>query len=62
MGILSISFRGDAAAREIMGGMIASGFGRAPVVLAAIVMFVIFLANAFILRESRSQPGSPNRR
>lgn len=60
-GILSLSFLiGDAAARQSMGLLIARGHGwRFLFYFAAGVCGCIFLANLFLLRESRAEIGFP---
>jgi len=59
MGILSLSFLvGDAAARKILGWLIAGGFGwRALFLAAAGVLLAIFALNLLFLRESRTEVG-----
>jgi OPA family glycerol-3-phosphate transporter-like MFS transporter len=59
MAILSVSYLvGDAAARQILGGMIALGVGwRVLFVFAAGVLALMFVLNAVFLRESRSELG-----
>jgi sugar phosphate permease len=59
IGILSISYLvGDAAARQWMGLLIQHGYGwRTLFYLAAAVAGFFFLANLFLLRESRTQGG-----
>jgi OPA family glycerol-3-phosphate transporter-like MFS transporter len=59
MGVLSVSYLlGDAAARQVMGGMIAAGFGwRSLFVVAALVMLAMLLLNGIFLRESRQDVG-----
>lgn len=59
IGILSISYLvGDAAARQWMGMLIQHGYGwRTLFYFAAAVAGFFFLANAFLLRESRTQMG-----
>lgn len=59
IGILSISYLiGDAIARQTMGLLIQQGFGwRALFYFAAAVAGVFFVANALLLRESRTQAG-----
>ena len=59
IGILSISYLvGDAAARQWMGMLIQHGYGwRTLFYFAAAVAGFFFLANAFLLRESRTQIG-----
>ncbi len=59
VGVLSISYLvGDAAARQWMGALIHQGYGwRALFYLAAAVAGFFLLANALLLRESRTQLG-----
>lgn len=59
IGILSISYLvGDAAARQSMGLLIEQGYGwRTLFYYAAAVAGLLFLANLFLLRESRTQTG-----
>src|SRR5580698_1454935 len=59
VGILSISYLiGDAAARQWMGALIHEGYGwRALFYLAAAVAGFFLLANALLLRESRTEVG-----
>jgi len=59
MGAVSLSYLfGDAAARQFMGFLIGHGFGwRAVFQVAAGTLFVIFLANLLLLKESRAQIG-----
>jgi OPA family glycerol-3-phosphate transporter-like MFS transporter len=59
MGVLSVSYLiGDAAARQVMGGMIAAGFGwRSLFVVAAVVVVAMLLLNGMFLRESREDVG-----
>jgi sugar phosphate permease len=61
VGILSISYLiGDAAARQWMGALIHEGYGwRALFYLAAAVAGFFLLANALLLRESRTEVGFP---
>jgi sugar phosphate permease len=61
MGILSLSYLfGDAIARETMSLLIARGIGwRGLFAFAAGVVFVLFLANFFFLRESPESVGLP---
>jgi sugar phosphate permease len=61
VGILSISYLiGDAAARQWMGTLIHEGYGwRALFYLAAAVAGFFLLANALLLRESRTEVGFP---
>jgi sugar phosphate permease len=61
MGILSLSYLfGDAIAREAMSLLIAHGIGwRGLFAFAAGVLFVLFLANFFFLRESPESVGLP---
>lgn len=59
VGILSLSYLiGDAGARQSMGYMIEHGSGwRAVFAFAAVVAALLFVLNAFFLRESRVQAG-----
>jgi OPA family glycerol-3-phosphate transporter-like MFS transporter len=59
VGILSISYLvGDALARQCMGTLIERGFAwQALFYFAAAVAGVCFLANVFLLRESRTESG-----
>jgi OPA family glycerol-3-phosphate transporter-like MFS transporter len=59
IGILSVSYLvGDAVARQWMGVLIERGVGWRPLfTLAAAVAGVMFLANAALLRESRTDAG-----
>jgi OPA family glycerol-3-phosphate transporter-like MFS transporter len=59
MGVISLSYLfGDAAARQFMGFLIGHGFGwRAVFQVAAGTLFVIFIANLLLLKESRAQIG-----
>jgi OPA family glycerol-3-phosphate transporter-like MFS transporter len=59
MGVISLSYLiGDAAARQFMGLLIGHGFGwRIVFQLAAATLFVIFIANLLLLKESRAQLG-----
>jgi len=59
MAILSVSYLvGDAAARQILGGMIAVGIGwRALFVFAAAFVALMLVLNAVFLRESRTDLG-----
>ncbi len=59
IGILSVSYlAGDAAARYWMGALISAGHDwRSIFHLAAIVAGVLFVANLFLLRESRTELG-----
>jgi OPA family glycerol-3-phosphate transporter-like MFS transporter len=59
MGAVSLSYLfGDAAARQFMGFLIGHGFGwRAVFQVAAGTLFVIFIANLLLLKESRAQIG-----
>ena len=59
MAILSVSYLiGDAAARQILGGMIAVGVGwRALFVFAAAFLAVMLVLNVVFLRESRTDLG-----
>jgi sugar phosphate permease len=61
VGILSISYLiGDAAARQWMGALIHEGYGwRALFYLAAAVAGFFLIANALLLRESRTEVGFP---
>ncbi len=60
MGILSLSFLvGDAAARKVLGWLIAGGFGwRALFLAAAGALLAIFALNLLFLRESRTEIGA----
>jgi OPA family glycerol-3-phosphate transporter-like MFS transporter len=59
MGAISLSYLfGDAAARQFMGFLIGRGFGwRGVFQVAAGTLFVIFIANLLLLKESRAQIG-----
>jgi OPA family glycerol-3-phosphate transporter-like MFS transporter len=59
IGVLSVSYlAGDAAARYWMGALISAGHDwRSIFHLAAIVAAVLFVANLFLLRESRTELG-----
>jgi len=59
MGAISLSYLfGDAAAREFMGFLIGRGFGwRAVFQIAAGTLFIIFIANLLLLKESRTRIG-----
>jgi sugar phosphate permease len=59
MGVISLSYLfGDAAARQFMGFLIGHGFGwRSVFQVAAGTLFVIFIANLLLLKESRAQIG-----
>jgi sugar phosphate permease len=59
IGVLSVSYLvGDALARALMGWMLHAGFGwRALFVMAGSVAGVVFLANVFLLRATRSEAG-----
>ena len=59
MGVISLSYLfGDAAARRFMGFIIAEGLGwRTVFQVAAGTLFVIFVMNLLLLRESRKQVG-----
>src|SRR5262245_6361809 len=59
MAILSVSYLvGDAAARQILGGMIAVGVGwRVLFVFAAAFLAVVLVLNVVFLRESRTDLG-----
>jgi len=59
MGAISLSYLfGDAAARQFMGFLIGRGFGwRGVFQVAAGTLFVIFIANLLLLKESRAQLG-----
>lgn len=59
LGILSLSYLiGDAAARQTMGALIEHGFSwRTLFCYAAAVTGILFAANWFLLRESRSESG-----
>jgi OPA family glycerol-3-phosphate transporter-like MFS transporter len=61
MGVISLSYLfGDAAARWFIGRLIEGGFGwQAVFVTAAGVLFVVFVVNALLLRESPGQVGAP---
>lgn len=61
MGAVSLSYLfGDAAARQFMGFLIGHGFGwRQVFQVAAGTLFVIFIANLLLLKESRAQLGLP---
>lgn len=61
MGAISLSYLfGDAAARQFMGFLIGRGFGwRAVFQVAAVTLFVIFIANLLLLKESRARIGMP---
>ena len=61
MGAMSLSFLfGDALGRHFMGVLIAHGLGwRSIFVVAASSLFVLFLANLLLLRESRAEIGEP---
>jgi OPA family glycerol-3-phosphate transporter-like MFS transporter len=61
IGILSVSYLvGDAAARQWMGMLIQHGYDwRTLFYFAATVAGFFFLANLFLLRESRTQAGHP---
>ena len=59
MGVISLSYLfGDAAGRQFMGFLIGHGFGwRGVFQVAAGTLFVIFIANLLLLKESRAQIG-----
>ena len=59
MGAISLSYLfGDAIGRHFMGVLIAHGLGwRAVFVVAAFSLFVLFLANLLLLKESSSEIG-----
>jgi len=59
MGVISLSYLfGDAAAREFMGFIMAHGFGwRTVFQIAAGTLFVIFIANLLLLKESPGDLG-----
>lgn len=59
IGVLSVSYLvGDAVARALMGWMLHAGFGwRALFMMAGIVTGVVFVANLFLLRATRSEAG-----
>jgi OPA family glycerol-3-phosphate transporter-like MFS transporter len=59
MAVLSLSFLvGDAVTRGTIGVLIANGFGwRAIFLVAAGALAVVFLANAFLLKESSASAG-----
>jgi len=61
MGAVSLSYLfGDAFGRQFMGVLIAHGLGwRAVFVVAACSLFVLFLANLLLLKESSSEIGEP---
>jgi sugar phosphate permease len=61
MGAISLSYLfGDAAARQFMGFLIGHGFGwREVFQVAAGTLFVIFVANLLVLKESRAHLGLP---
>src|SRR5580658_10257653 len=61
MGAISLSYLfGDATARQFMGFLIGRGFGwRAVFQVAAVTLFVIFIANLLLLKESRARIGMP---
>jgi len=61
MGVISLSYLfGDAAARQFLGFLIGHGFGwRAVFQVAAGTLFVIFVANLLLLKESRAQLDLP---
>jgi OPA family glycerol-3-phosphate transporter-like MFS transporter len=64
LGILSLSYLvGDAAARQTMGVLIEHGFSwQTLFCYAAAVTAVLFIANWFLLRESRVESGFPEAR
>ncbi len=59
MGVISLSYLfGDAAARQFMGVLIAHGFGwRLVFQVAAGTLFVVFILNVLLLKESRAEIG-----
>ncbi|HVN03606.1 MAG TPA: MFS transporter [Bryobacteraceae bacterium] len=59
MGLVSLSYLfGDAAARQFMGSIIGHGYGwRVVFQVAAGTLFVIFIANVLLLKESRTEIG-----
>jgi len=59
MGLVSLSYLfGDAAARQFMGAIIGHGYGwRVVFQVAAGTLFVIFVANVLLLKESRTEIG-----
>ncbi|HUO29159.1 MAG TPA: MFS transporter [Bryobacteraceae bacterium] len=59
MGLVSLSYLfGDAAARQFMGAIIGHGYGwRVVFQVAAGTLFVIFVANFLLLKESRTEIG-----
>ena len=61
MGAISLSYLfGDAAARQFMGVLIGHGFGwRLVFQVAAGTLFVIFVVNLLLLKESRANLGLP---
>jgi OPA family glycerol-3-phosphate transporter-like MFS transporter len=61
MGAISLSYLfGDALGRQFMGVLIAHGLGwRTIFVVAALCLFVIFLANLLLLKESSTEIGEP---
>jgi len=61
MGAISLSYLfGDAFGRQFMGVLIAHGLGwRSIFLVAGCSLFVIFLANLFLLKESSSDIGEP---
>ncbi len=61
MGVISLSYLfGDAASRYFMGALIHFGLGwRGVFLTAAGTLAVLFLANLFLLKESREQIGLP---
>jgi OPA family glycerol-3-phosphate transporter-like MFS transporter len=62
IGVLSVSYLvGDAVARQCMGNLMAHGVGWRPLFyLAAAVAGVFWVANGFLLRESRAEAGYPD--
>ncbi len=60
MGVISLSYLfGDAAARQFMGFLIGQGLGwRVVFQMAAATLFVIFVANLLLLKESRTEIGA----
>jgi sugar phosphate permease len=61
MGAVSLSYLfGDAFGRQFMGVLIAHGLGwRAVFVVAACSLFVLFVANLLLLKESSGEIGAP---
>jgi OPA family glycerol-3-phosphate transporter-like MFS transporter len=64
MGVISLSFLfGDALARTCMSRLLVAGFGwRQIFFIAAAILFVIFLVNLLLLRESPRDVGEPEPR